>query len=143
MYTLTIPFGTPAYDDTIRLRTEVLRIPLDLEFDAKDLAEEYAQTHLVCYNNSNQLLACLVLLDLDGKSLKMRQVAVEPSFQKKGIGKFLVAASEQYAKEHQFKKMVLNARDVAIPFYEKLGYKKVGKPFTEVGIKHFKMTKNM
>ncbi|MFK7808410.1 MAG: GNAT family N-acetyltransferase [Saprospiraceae bacterium] len=143
MYTQLIEFGTPAYDDTIQLRTQVLRDPLGLVFYVEDLEKEYNQYHLVCYSNHALLLGCLVLLEVDEKSLKMRQVAVDPSCQKKGIGKLLVAASEDFAVANGFKKMVLHARYVAVPFYEKLGYKKVGRPFTEVEIKHYKMTKDL
>jgi len=141
MYTQEIAFATPAYDDTVQLRNDVLRVPLGLTFFVEDLEKEYDQIHLGCFSNSGDLIACLVLLKLDTKSLKMRQVAVDPSCQRRGVGQYLVAASEDYARINKFKKMVLNARDVAIPFYEKLGYKKVGKAFTEVGIKHYKMTK--
>jgi len=143
MYTLLIPFGTPAYDDAIRLRTEVLRDPLGLVFYKEDLAKEYDQYHLVCYSEQSMLLGCLVLLKTDDKTLKMRQVAVEPSCQKKGIGKLLVAESERFAATNGYKIMTLHARDVAVPFYKKLGYQTHGKPFTEVEIKHYKMTKTM
>jgi hypothetical protein len=32
MYTIEIDFGTPEYDEAVRLRTDVLRKPLGLEF---------------------------------------------------------------------------------------------------------------
>ena len=36
-----ITFGTPAYDEMVALRTELLRIPLGLSFVAADLEKEY------------------------------------------------------------------------------------------------------
>ncbi|MFT4665002.1 MAG: putative GNAT family N-acyltransferase [Polaribacter sp.] len=143
MYTNEFPFATPAYDESIQLRHEVLRKPLGISFEASDLAEEYNQIHLGCYSDSGKLLACLVLLIVDDKMLKMRQVAVDPLYHKKGIGSELVAASEVYAATHNYKTMALHARVEAVPFYLRLGYKKVGKVFTEVGIKHYKMKKQM
>lgn len=143
MYTNQITFGTPAYDDSIQLRHQVLRAPLGISFEAEDLAQEYNQIHLGCYSDSAELLAILVLWIQDDKTLKMRQVAVDPLHQKKGIGSVLVAASEAYAAKHNYKTIVLHARDEAVPFYERLTYKKVGKPFTEVGIKHYKMKKQI
>ncbi len=143
MYVIEIEFATPQYDETVRLRDKILRKPLNLEFEAKDLAQEYADAHLACYDEYNNLLGCCVLSPKEKGQLKMRQVAVDEPFQRKGIGRLLVDATEAYAKQNDFKEIVLNARDVAIPFYEKQAYKKVGKPFTEVSIKHYKMTKKL
>jgi len=55
----------------------------------------------------------------------------------------MVAASEEISRTLKFKKMVLNARKVAVPFYKKLNYKTIGKEFMEVEIPHFKMVKNL
>jgi predicted GNAT family N-acyltransferase len=143
MYTHTFDFATPEYDDAVRLRHQVLREPLGMVYLKEDLEKEYDQIHLGCYADSGQLLACLSLQDLGDKQLKMRQVVVEPSLQKKGIGQFLVAASERLALQLGYSKMVLHARDTAIPFYVKLGYKKTGRAFKEVNIKHYKMAKDL
>lgn len=143
MYVIEVDFATPQYDETIRLRHKLLREPLGMEFKVKDLEKEYEDIHLACYNHQAQLVGCLVFVPLKDGEIKMRQVAVVESVQKQGIGTAMVKASEAYAKKHNFKKIVLNARDVAIPFYKKLAYKKVGKEFIEVGIKHFKMEKEL
>ena len=73
----------------------------------------------------------------------MRQVAVHESCQRKGVGKLLVADSEAFARQKGYAKMTMHARDTAVPFYEKLGYKKKGRAFQEVTIKHYKMEKKM
>ena len=62
---------------------------------------------------------------------------------KMGVGRQLVAASEAFARRNGYDVMELNARDTAVPFYEKLDYTVVGEQFEEVGIVHFKMMKNM
>lgn len=138
-----VEFGTPAYDETVRLRRDILRIPLDLEFYPKDLALEYNQHHLAGYDLAGNLIACLVLKALPNKEIKMRQVAVRADFQKRGIGQLMVAASEEISRNMGFKKMVLHARKTAVPFYKKLKYKTSGKEFLEVEIPHFKMEKNL
>ena len=125
-----IDFATPAYDETIRLRDEILRQPLGLQFNIKDLEVEYSQYHLGAYDAQGTLVACLVLKPLDDQVLKMRQVAVKTTVQGKGYGSELVKASETFAIERGFQKMELNARDNAIRFYERMGYRKIGKPFT-------------
>ncbi len=138
---IPIEFATPEYDQSVRLRDAILRKPLGLEFTVEFLAKEYNYHHLVAYNEHLQMVGCLILAPQENQVAKMTQVAVVEELQGKGIGKAMVAAFEKYASDLGFKEIVLNARDVAIPFYEKLDYKKVGKPFTEVSIKHYKMTK--
>jgi GNAT superfamily N-acetyltransferase len=135
-----IGFGTPEYDEAVRLRYQVLREPLGLDFTAEQLEAEYSDTHLALYQGG-PLLAYLCLSPLRDKEIKMRQVAVRPDLQKTGIGTALVQAAEQLAKSLGFTKISMHARDTAIPFYERLGYKKEGKEFTEVNIPHFKLVK--
>ena len=138
-----IDFGTPEYDEAVRLRYEVLRRPLGLEYTPEQLAEEFDQIHLAAYTPGGKLLAYLNLTPIDTDIVKMRQVAVDPQFQKAGIGSVLVAESERFAQRLQFKKMVLHAREAAVPFYERLGYTVVGDAFEEVGIVHLKMEKKV
>ena len=143
MQVIPIEFGTPEYDDAVRLRYEVLRRPLGLQFTAEQLATEYADHHLGIYDDSLSLLGYLCFTPVDDTTFKMRQVAVEPALQGKGVGSILVVASEKYAIEKGIRKIVLHARDTAVPFYLKLLYTVVGEPFEEVGIPHSKMEKTI
>ncbi len=140
---IEVEFGTPAHDETVKLRDDILRKPLGLAFTPEQLSKEYADIHLACYNSQHDLVGCLVLARLDNKELKMRQVAVREDCQRMGIGQFMVEESENIAQRDGFEKMVLHARNTAVPFYLKLDYKKIGKPFTEVKLKHYKMEKTM
>lgn len=72
----------------------------------------------------------------------MRQVAVALAHQNKGVGAYLVEKSEQWARKNGFKRMVLHARETAVPFYHKLNYLTIGERFEEVGIPHFIMERN-
>jgi len=136
-------FATPEYDQSVQLRDAILRKPLNLQFKVEDLEKEYDSIHLGAFNERNQIIGCLVLKPLAKNSYKMRQVAVAETVQGKGVGSALVQASEQLLNSLGGKSIELNARDVAIPFYLKLDYKKVGKEFKEVGIKHFRMEKTL
>ncbi len=138
-----IDFATPEYDLAVRLRTEVLRRPLGLEFTVEQLEKEWADDHFAAFDERGQLVGCLILTKKDSKSVKMRQVAVAPDRQKTGIGQFLVAHSEVWAARKGFEKMELSAREPAVPFYEKLGYARVGERFEEVSIPHFRMEKRL
>ncbi|MMZ69082.1 putative N-acetyltransferase YjcF [compost metagenome] len=73
--------------------------------------------------------------------MKMRQVAVDESLRGQQVGRRMVVFAEEIAREEGYARFVLNARQVAIPFYEKLGYNIISEEFTEVGIPHRKMAK--
>ena len=74
--------------------------------------------------------------------LQMRGMAVDTDQQRSGIGKRLVHAAEEYAKERHFSILWFNARVTAVPFYKKLGYEISGTEFeiTDVG-PHYVMFK--
>ncbi len=135
-------FASPEQLASIELRKRVLRWPLGLDFTPEQLAAEINEFHLVALDGDD-LVACLVLTPQSRDIIKMRQVAVEPEWQGKGVGKQLVQFSEQVAREKGFTKMVLNARDTAVPFYLRLDYEIEGEPFEEVTIPHHRMVKEL
>jgi predicted GNAT family N-acyltransferase len=137
-----LPHGSPAYEETVALRDDILRKPLGLTFTAEQLGAESSDMHLACYDDG-QLVGCLILTPADHGAVKMRQVAVAADRQGKGIGRAMVERSEEIAREHGFTEMVLHARETAVPFYEALGYDRVGERFEEVTIPHWKMRKGM
>jgi predicted GNAT family N-acyltransferase len=141
MTVIPIDFGTPEYDEMVAIRYDVLRKPLGLEFTIKQLEKEWEDIHFACYSERSEMLGCLILTKVDEHTLKMRQVAVKEKLQGAGVGKALVEASEAYAQINNFTTIELNARNNAIPFYERLGYEIVSDTFTEVGIEHRKMKK--
>ncbi|MFN0016036.1 MAG: GNAT family N-acetyltransferase [Saprospiraceae bacterium] len=143
MQIFEIQFGTPEFDDAVRLRYEVLRRPLGLEYTAEQLSAEHDNTHLAAYDMAGTLVGYLNLTPSTEKEVKMRQVAVHPDCQGAGVGRALVDASEAVAKRLGFKKMVLHARETAVPFYQKMGYAVVGEQFEEVSIPHFRMEKTL
>lgn len=134
--------GSEAYHHTVALRYKILRAPLGLTFSPEQLAAEHTDHHLYA-EKDGALAACLILTPQDGDVIKMRQVAVDDAVQRMGIGRQLVHYSEDWAAGKGYKKMVLHAREHAVPFYLSLGYSLEGEPFTEVGIPHRKMYKRL
>ncbi len=143
LYFIEIQFATPEYDELVQLRTKILRKPLGLEFTIDQLSNEYNDFHFGIYNQELKLLGGMIFNNIGNNTLKMRQVAVDDVCQNKGIGKFMVKQSEEWAKERGFNKIELNSRDTAIPFYQSLGYVGEGEIFIEVSIHHLKMVKNL
>jgi ribosomal protein S18 acetylase RimI-like enzyme len=132
-------FGSADQQLSLLLREQVLRAPLGLTFSEQDLLHEDEQMHIGGYLNNS--LCAILLLKPDGQALKMRQVAVDPKLQGKGIGKALVRFAEQLTQMEGYSKIHLHARDTAIPFYLNLQYKIEGAGFSEVGIPHHYMYK--
>lgn len=137
-----VPHGSPAYEETVALRDDILRRPLGLVYPPEMLGAEASDYHLACYSDG-VLAGCLILTPIDERTVQMRQVAVAEAMQGTGIGRAMVERSEEIARAQGFAEMVLNARDTAIPFYDRLGYERVGEEFEEVGIRHWRMRKDI
>ncbi len=139
----SIDFGTPEYDESVALRYVILRKPLGLEYTPEQLSAEWSDTHLAAFDATGKMQGILILTPVGDQEIKMRQVAVAADQQGRGVGTALVAASESLAKNLNFKRITLHARETAVPFYLHLGYQLVGDKFEEVGIPHFSMEKMM
>lgn len=142
-FIVPIEFASPSYDDALRLRYKVLREPLGLEYTVEQLEEESEEFHFGFFSSIDHLTGVLTMHTVTKDIVKMRQVAVADSSQKKGIGSQLVEYAEAWAKLAGYKKIELHARDIAMPFYERLNYNIMGEPFIEVGIKHYAMYKTL
>lgn len=135
-----ITHNSPEYFPTVLLRYAVLRKPLGMVFTSEQLAEEHNEIHVHGLKGST-LVCCLQLRPIDNHTVQMRQVAVDESYQSKGVGRALVEYCEQVARDEQFTEIILHARETAVEFYLKLGYEVYGEPFIEVGIPHRNMRK--
>ena len=134
---------SPAYQSVLLLRDLVLRKPLGMNLFDENLEGDKEEIIFGIFNENEEALASVQFKILDNLSVKLRQMAVHPEHQKKGLGKSLVQFAEQQIKNLGYKKIEMHARKTAIPFYEKLGYKKEGDEFIEVGIPHYKMCKEL
>ncbi|RYZ36880.1 MAG: GNAT family N-acetyltransferase [Sphingobacteriales bacterium] len=128
------------YEQVIALRQRVLRAPLGLDILNDDLEAEVQQIIFI-YEKEGQVKGCVLLAQYDAETFKMRQMAVDSNEQGKGIGAELINAADMYAVNQGKSRIILHARETAIPFYEKLGYEAEGDTFTEVGLPHRKMEK--
>jgi len=137
-----IRVGSAEYQEELALRNEILRVPIGLDMFSEDLSGEDSDFHIGAFLDG-KLVGCLVLTLVSNEKIKMRQVAVKEAYQGLGIGKKLVAFCEVFASKKGYNQIVLAARKTAVGFYEKLGYRVVGDEFLEVGMAHFKMTKDI
>ena len=122
------------------LRDSILRKPLGLHFQTEELNAESDSRHVACYRG-DRLVGCLVLRPITGADVQMRQVAVAAELQGQGIGTALVEFAEALARNVGYRRIVLHARETAVPFYRELGYSSVGDGFKEVTLAHWAMEK--
>ena len=135
-----IDHGTKEYKQMLELRNEILRRPLGLTFDPEDLKKEQDDILIGAFEEE-KMLGCCLLTKLDNKKVRLRQMAVQDNQQGKGIGATMMNFAENVARDHGYKCMVMHARDTAVGFYEKLGYKVTSEPFEEVTVRHYMMEK--
>ena len=135
-----IQYNSDNYHESVSLRDKILRKPLGLSFTQEFLEKEVDDIHLAVFLDE-KIVGCLILTPLVNEQIQIRQVAVDSSLQKSGVGRLLVETSEGLAKELGFKELILHARETAIPFYLKLNYEIYGEPYTEVSIPHRNMKK--
>ncbi len=125
------------------LRQLVLREPLGLNLFTEDLEKETDELKMgLILSTTKQLIASVQAVILDNNICKIRQMAVHPSYQNKGLGKLLLTQAHKYISiNFDINTYVLHARETAIPFYKKMGYNTIGEQFLEVGLPHVKMKK--
>ncbi len=137
-----IAFGTPDYQQSLDLRHALLRKPLGLAFEPKQIKEEYADYHLGAFLN-DKLIGCMVLSPDNFDTIKFRQMAIDEDYQGLGIGKSLSLKAESIVQAEGYSAVFLHAREHVQGFYEQLGYNTQGDFFTEVTIPHIKMVKKL
>ena len=135
-----ILYNSKNYWQSVDLRDTILRQPLGLVFTKEELLLEDVQLHFAGFA-ANEIIGSFIFVKVDERKLKMRQVCIAESFQKKGVGSKMMLFAENWAKENGFKEIYCHARNNALAFYKNLDYTIEGDSFEEVGLKHYKLIK--
>lgn len=93
-------------------------ITLRREFDSHDTPE----TKYIVLTDGDFPVATCRLYAVDSDSAMIGRVVVLPEYRGKKLGKRTVEEAESWLKDLGFKKAVVESRDIAVGFYEKLGY---------------------
>ena len=133
---------SPLYEDVLRVREAVLRVPLGLSLRNEDLSRDHVDDIFVACSG-DLVIGCLLLHPAGEGTMQLRAMAVYADWQGQGIGRHLVRAAERFSQEKGIGKIVLHARKVALGFYLSLGYHITSDEFTEVGIPHYLMEKKI
>jgi GNAT superfamily N-acetyltransferase len=126
-------------DATYDLRRRVL---LDETRDVVLAGDELAGTfHLAVVDDDGALVAVATFLPTGSGEVQLRGMAVDPGRQSAGLGRVLLDAAVARLRADGVTRLWANARDTAVPFYERLGWRVTGDGFlhAESGLPHHSM----
>ena len=78
--------------------------------------------YILVFNEDGKPVGTCRLHYLDEKTGKIERVCVLKEFRRGGAGRAAITAAEQWLRENGVEQAVINSRDTAVGFYEKLGY---------------------
>lgn len=141
MIEIRIPQSNSEWQAYYDLRYRVLREPWQQPKGSERNELDAVSVHLACFDID--VLVGVLRIDTENKDFaQVRFMAVDTAAQGKGIGKKLMQTAEEKVQLLGYKKIMLQARENALPFYLKLGYKRLEKTHLLFGeIQHWRMEK--
>ena len=143
-FVISQPDSEKEYKRYYYLRWKILRAPWNQpEGSEIDDIEEQC-FHLMAVDDKNKVIAVARLQYNSDTEAQIRYMAVAGEYERQGIGRELVKTLEQHAQNSSCKKIVLDAREPATVFYQKLGYRVIEKSYLLFDeIQHFRMIKKL
>ena len=109
----------------------------------KDELEESA-IHLTARTESGEIVGVGRIHRTADGDAQIRYMATADSYRGLGVGRMIVERLEQSAREYGAGRVVINARENALPFYAALGYTIFADSPTLIGtVKHKWMSKRL
>lgn len=143
-YRIKQPETAEEFKQYYYLRWKCLRAPWKQPEGSESDKMESACIHFIAIDDNKKVIAVARLQFNANCVAQIRYMAVASSHQKQGIGRALVSAIELRARENTANNMVLDARESAVDFYKKLGYRVVAKSYLLFNeIQHFHMSKSL
>jgi len=141
---ITEPQTAEQFEAYYLLRYEVLRKPWNQPPGSEKDAQEHECTHIMAVNEYDEVLGVCRLQLNSSTEAQLRYMGVKSETQGLGIGKKLIAYAEEKARRQGAETMILQAREIAVEFYKKCGYKIAEKSFLMWGeIQHYLMNKDL
>jgi len=117
----------------IRVFVKEQRVPADIELDTDD----QRAIHFLAIKSGKAVGTARVVMKHG--NAKIGRMAVLKSYRGKGVGAKLLKHAVSTAQRLRARKIYLHAQVAVIGFYERLGFRAVGRVFDEAGIAHRKM----
>ena len=125
-----------------QLRWDLLRAPWNQPKGSEIDDIEDPCFHLMAVDDDSEVIAVARLQFNSETEAQIRYMAVAEPYQRQGIGRRLIETMEKHATASACKKIVLDAREPAVGFYQRLGYSIDEKSYLLFEqIQHFRMSK--
>lgn len=125
------------------LRFNLLREPWNQPLGSEVLADEDQAIHAIAVEDG-KVLGVARMHESAEKQGQVRCVATATAAQGRGIGKTIMAYLEEQAKAKGWTEIVLEARENAVPFYQRIGYTIIAESYLLFGeIQHYRMSKTL
>ncbi len=143
-YHLCTPITTAQIAAYQQLRFQELRQPWEQPQGSEiDDLESQAVHRMLC-TEDGKVVAVGRFHKVSMQQAQIRYMAVDKNFQGAGLGNMLLAALEHEASCQGITEINLNAREVAVNFYQHNGYQLMKQVHTLYGdVKHFSMVKTL
>jgi len=126
------------------LRWRILREPWTRARESGTDEHEQDALHIMAWRDGNLLVGVGRLHFNSPEEAQIRYMAVEMAYERNGIGSLILRELETHARRCSAKRIVLNAREEAIPFYRTHNYQTVGQTNTLFdSIVHWRMAKEL
>ena len=144
LYKIKQPQTDTDFKQYYRLRWQLLRAPWKQPKGSEIDDIEASCFHIMAVDDSDEVIGIARLQFNSADKAQIRYMAVQPACERQGIGRALISALEQYAKKSSHEKIILHARETAVGFYQKLGYRVIEKSYLLFDeIQHFRMSKTL
>lgn len=112
-------------------------VPEHEELDGRD----HDGIHLVAIHGGEVVATCRLLMI--GSTAQFSRLAVRESMRRRGIATALLEMADEETRALGGRRIVLHAQTYAQDLYEQAGYRPRGRMFTEAGIDHIAMEKQL
>lgn len=127
-----------AFHVRMKVFVEEQGVPRHLELDEFD----NEAVHFIV-KKDNEVIGAARLREISPGMGKIERVCILKQHRGLHLGASIMKFIEQYAIEHKWERLKLNAQVYAIPFYEKLGYLVTSPEFLDAHIPHRVMEKDI
>jgi len=143
-YKIKAPETEKELEQYYQFRYEQLRKPLGKPPGSERDELEDVSIHRMMIDSSNNIVATGRLHFNGEKEGQIKQLAVDESCQKKGLGTKMLQELEKVAKEKGAEEMAIHGREDVLSFYLKNGYKVIKDSYIGAGgIKHIETRKTL
>jgi N-acetylglutamate synthase-like GNAT family acetyltransferase len=133
MFTVKSPITREDFKAYYALRYKVLSEPWGEPKGTEKDDYEPISEHFMAIDEKEEVVGVIKLYERDNGIGYVSHLAVAPEYQRQGVGRLLLEAVEQRAREREFRTLGTLARATGTAYFEKNGFHVAGMPAPHVG----------